>query len=63
MLAAYTFAYAQLDGIPRGIVTVALTIINFIFKKILLAMTDRIGIDSAMLVAGALPRPPAARYH
>ena len=38
-------------------VTATLSILNFIFKKILLAVTDKICIDSAMLVSGAPPLP------
>lgn len=53
VLAAYTFGHAQTRGIWQGLLVVALSVMTFIFKKILLAFTDPIGIDSAMLVSGA----------
>lgn len=58
VLALYTFASAQATGVGEGFLTVAINVMAFIFKKIMLAFTDPIGIDSAMLVSGATPLHP-----
>lgn len=55
ILAGYTIANAEVTGVGQGFLTFALAIIGFIFKKILLAFTDPIWIESAMLIAGAEP--------
>lgn len=58
ILAGYTIANSSVEGTPQGFLTVALTIICFICKKVLLSFTDPIGLDTAMLIAGAPPFPP-----
>ena len=56
VLAGYTIANASIASGPgQGMLTVALTIICFICKKVLLALTDPISLDTAMLIAGGAP--------
>jgi hypothetical protein len=45
-------ANAKSTSSEQGFITLALTIIGFIFKKTLLGMTDCISLETAMLVAG-----------
>lgn len=52
-------ANAEVTGSGQGFLTFTLAIIGFIFKKMLLAFTDPIWLESAMLIAGA--RTPAVR--
>jgi hypothetical protein len=52
VLAAYMIANAFSDSVGQGFITVALAVIGFIFKKILLQMADPINLETAMLVAG-----------
>jgi hypothetical protein len=54
ILALYTYANAESSGSGQGFLTVALSILCFIFKKTLLSFTDPINIDAAMLIAGSL---------
>lgn len=61
ILAGYTLANATIEGAAAGFLTVALTVICFICKKVLLAFTDPIGLDTAMLIAGVPPLPPPTR--
>jgi hypothetical protein len=63
ILAAYMIANVRAADSEQGLLTVALTIIGFIVKKTLLGMTDRIHIETAMLIAGAAPTSTLLRAH
>lgn len=55
VLAGYTFSVATASGFAEGLLIVLLSVLCFIFKKTMLAFTDKIALDSAMLMAGAPP--------
>lgn len=52
ILLAYILANATSSGVGQGFLTVALTIITFIYKKIFLAFTDVYPIEVAMVISG-----------
>eukprot|EP00210_Caulerpa_lentillifera_P008594 g8198.t1 len=52
VLVGYIIANASSDSGAQGLLTLALTIITFIFKKIFLSLTDNYPIEAAMVIAG-----------
>lgn len=52
VLVGYIIANASSDSAAQGLLTAALTLLTFIFKKIFLSLTDDYPIEIAMVIAG-----------
>lgn len=52
VLLGYIIANGSIESSAQGLLTVALTVITFIFKKIFLSLTDSYPLEVAMVIAG-----------
>jgi len=58
VLAAYVILFVKAGGgAGQGFVNVLLQVLAFIVKKVLLAYTDHLNIEVAMIVSGVRGRP------
>lgn len=52
ILVAYVVGYAEVPSEVQPGLTLSLAIVTFIFRKILLSLTDKFPIEMAMLISG-----------